>query len=123
MAILKKDSSARRAPRVPVDLRGSVSHRGSWDVSVLDLSLGGCLLQTPGGFDSGTIVDVGVDVGARRLTAKARVVDVSLDGASLPSTMRYLVGLQFLGLPARDESELRHFLAEEVRRQQARELV
>src|SRR5689334_17869765 len=76
MALLKKDSSARRAPRVPVDLRGSVSHRGSWDVSVLDLSVGGCLLQSPGALDSGTIVDLGVEVGARRLTAKARVIDV-----------------------------------------------
>jgi len=123
MAILKKDISARRAPRIPVDLRGWLSHRSSWDVAVLDLSVSGCLLQSATALDSGTIVDVGVDVGVRRLTAKARVIDVSLDGASLPAAMRYLVGLQFLGLPPREETELRHFLDEEVRRQQARERV
>ena len=123
MAILRKDVSARRSPRVPVDLLGSLSHRASWDVSVLDLSVTGCLLQSPTALDSGTIVDVGVDVGVRRLQAKARVIDVSVDGASLPTATRYLVGLQFMGLPVREENELRHFLDEEVRRQQARELV
>jgi hypothetical protein len=116
MAIVKKDSSARRAPRVPVDLRGSLRHRSSWDVSVLDLSLGGCLLQCPSALDAGAIVDIDVPIGPRRLAAKARVVEASLDGAALPSAMQYLVGLEFLGLPVREEADLRVFLDEEARR-------
>jgi hypothetical protein len=123
MAMVKKDNSARRALRVPVALRGSLSHGASWAVAVQDLSLTGCLLQCPASLDTGTIVDVNVEMGPCVLAAKARVIDAALDGAALPLGMQYLLGLEFLGLPARDEADLRLFLREESRRHGLRELV
>ena len=123
MVIVKKDLSARRALRVPVDLRGTLRHGHAWDVVAMDLSLTGCLLQCPSGLDGGTIVDVALDLGPRRLSAKARVVDVSIDGSALPAASRYLVGLEFLGLPVREESDLRSFLEGEARRRGLREMV
>lgn len=116
MVIVKKDVSGRRAPRVPVDLRGSLRHRVAWDVSVQDLSLTGCLLQCPTALDGGAIVDLSLGLGNAHLVTKARVVDVSIDGSGLPAASRYLVGLEFLGLAVRDEAELRSFLEGEARR-------
>jgi len=116
MVTVKKDVSARRATRVPVDLRGSLRHGVSWDVTVQDLSLTGCLLQCPGDLDPGAIVDVNLEMGARLLAAKARVVDAAMDGEALPGPCRYLVGLEFLGLPVREQTDLRVFLEEEARR-------
>jgi len=116
MAIVKKDSRPRRSPRIPVELPGALSRRVCWDVTVLDLSLTGCLLRCPMWLDTGAIVDVNADLGARRLAAKARVIDASLDGAALPGPTQYLVGLEFLGLPVRDESALRAFLDDAARR-------
>lgn len=121
MVTLKKDVSARRATRVPVDLRGSLRHRVSWDVTVQDLSLTGCLLQCPGDLDPGAIVDVHFEMGPGLLAAKARVVDASVDGEALPSASRYLVGLEFLGLPPREQTDLRVFLEEEARRRRPRD--
>jgi hypothetical protein len=116
MVTVKKDVSARRAIRVPVALRGSLRHGVSWDVTVQDLSLTGCLLQCPGDLDPGAIVDVNLEMGARLLAAKARVVDAAMDGEAPPGPCRYLVGLEFLGLPVREESDLRVFLEQESRR-------
>ena len=116
MVTVKKDISARRATRVPVDLRGSLRHRVSWDVTVQDLSLTGCLLQCPTDLDPGAIVDVRFEMGPRLLAAKARVVDAAMDGEALPGSSRYLVGLEFLGLPVREQTDLRVFLEEEARR-------
>jgi PilZ domain-containing protein len=123
VAIVKKDESARRATRVPVDLRGSLRHGTAWDVVVQDLSLTGCLLQCPTGVDGGAIVDLSLDLGTTRLGAKARVVDVSIDGSALPAASRYLVGLEFLGLPVREEADLRSFLEREARRRGLRAVV
>jgi len=123
MVIVKKDVTARRATRVPVQLRGSLRHRVAWDVVVQDLSLTGCLLQCPTGLDGGAIVDLALELGSGRLQAKARVVDVSIDGSVLPAASRYLVGLEFLGLPVREESDLRAFLEGEARRRGLREMV
>lgn len=123
MVTVKKDLSARRSMRVPVELRGSLRHRNAWDVIVQDLSLTGCLLQCPTGLDGGAIVDVSLDLGPSRMSTKARVVDVSIDGSTLPVASRYLVGLEFLGLPVREESDLRSFLEGEARRRGLREMV
>jgi hypothetical protein len=68
-------------------------------------------------------VDVDFDMGGGRLAAKARVVDVSLDGSALPAASRYLVGLEFLGLAVREETDLRSFLESEARRRGLREMV
>jgi hypothetical protein len=120
MGTVKKDVSARRAIRVPVELRGSLRHRVSWDVTVQDLSVTGCLLQCPGDLDPGAIVDVSLEMGPRLLAAKARVVDAAVDGEAPAGRSRYLVGLEFLGLPAREETNLRAFLDEESQRVKAR---
>jgi len=123
MAIVKKDSSDRRSLRIPVDLRGSLRHRASWSVAIQDLSLTGCLAQCPASLDAGAIVDVDLEVGPGVLTTKARVIDASLDGAALLTAMQYLVGLEFLGLAAREEADLRRFLQTESRRHGLRALL
>jgi hypothetical protein len=116
MAIVRKDSSLRRSPRIPVELPGALSQRHSWDVTVLDLSLTGCLLRCPIPLDTGAIVDMKADLGAQRLVTRARVVDASLDGAGLPGPTQFLVGLEFFGLLVRNASDLRQFLDHEARR-------
>ena len=121
MVTIKKDVSARRAIRVPVALHGSLRHGASWNVTVQDLSMTGCLLRCPGDLIPGSIVDLRFEMGPGSLAAKARVVDAAMDGESLPGASRYLVGLEFLGLPAREESDLRVFLEEETRRRHPRE--
>jgi hypothetical protein len=85
-------------------------------VTVQDLSLTGCLLQSPTGLEAGAIVDVRVEMAAQTLFTKARVIDTSVDGAALPAALRYLVGLEFVGLAARATADLRSFLEAESRR-------
>jgi hypothetical protein len=105
----------RRSLRVPVRLAGRVIARGDWAVGIVDLSLAGCLVQSPASLDQGSIIDVHVDIPGQRLSLRGRVVHASVDGMELGSR-RYLVGLEFMGLPARDEQGLRLFLEGEGRR-------
>jgi hypothetical protein len=112
----KKDDPTRRSPRVPVGIQGVLVGRSSWDVSILDLSLNGCLVQCPEKLDRGAIVDVHVPVGHQKLEIKGRVVHASVDGAALPQARLYLVGVEFLALPAVEEQDLRRFLESELRR-------
>jgi hypothetical protein len=105
----------RKALRVPVQLAGRVIARTDWSVGIVDLSLGGCLVLSPSALDGGSIVDVHVEIPGQRLSLKGRVIHSSVDGASL-ERRRYLVGLQFMGLPAREEKDLRLYLETEGRR-------
>ena len=117
-----KGREDRRRPRLRVDLPAQVGGRLPREARVLDLSLTGCLLRCGGAPDPGTVIDVRVELPDGPVTAKARVAETSLDGASLPGpTPSYLAGLEFLGLPAADEVRLRAFLeAERKRRTGAR---
>ncbi|PYQ17677.1 MAG: hypothetical protein DMF79_17010 [Acidobacteria bacterium] len=112
-----KGRSARRSPRVAIQLKASLLGRGV--VTLVDLSLLGCLARGERHLDPGSILDLRLDLDGRPFTAKVKVVESSMDGTSLSEPRpRYLVGLEFLSLPADEELRLRSFLEEERRRRQ-----
>jgi hypothetical protein len=115
-----EDAGRRRAPRLAVTLEASLSGRSPRSVTVVDLSLGGCLVRGDAAFDQGAILDLTLPLGGSPLAVKVRVVETSLDGDSLPETQpRYFAGLKFLSLPAADEMRLRAFLESEGRRRRS----
>lgn len=114
------DQSGRRSPRLEVQLPGALKGRQPRDVQLLDLSATGCLARSPAALDRGAIFDLETRISAASWSAKVRVTSCALDGATTPEdTLRYLVGLEFLGLPAQEAEVLRRFLADEQRRRSA----
>jgi hypothetical protein len=114
------DQSGRRSPRLGVQLPGALKGRQPRDVQLLDLSATGCLARSPAALDRGAIFDLETRISAASWSAKVRVTSCALDGATTPEdTLRYLVGLEFLGLPAQEAEALRRFLADEQRRRSA----
>lgn len=114
----KTTTSTRRAPRLPTRLEGVLSGRSERAVTVMDLSLTGCLIRCAAPLDSGAIMDLrmALDTGTL-LTAKVRVTESYLDGSSVPEeNPSYLAGLSFLSLSAQEEAHLRRFLEAERRR-------
>jgi len=88
-------------------------------VQLVDLSVGGCLVSGDARLAPGAIHDLRLELEDGPLTAKVRVADSSVDGASLDrETPLYLSGLQFVALPAGDERRLLH-LVESLRRARA----
>ncbi|HEX6740013.1 MAG TPA: PilZ domain-containing protein [Vicinamibacteria bacterium] len=111
------DGGRRRAPRLPVQIVGSLAGRAPYPVDVVDLSLTGCLVRSPNALDAGAILDLALTLRADPFRAKVRVIESSLDGVVAPqSGARYLAGLEFVGLPAHEEFRLRRFLEDERRR-------
>lgn len=114
------DQSGRRSRRLEVQLAGALKGRQPRDVQLLDLSATGCLARSPAALDRGAIFDLETRISAASWTAKVRVSSCALDGETSPEdTLRYLVGLEFLGLPAQEAEVLRRFLADEQRRRSA----
>ena len=114
------DQSGRRSRRLEVQLPGALKGRQPRDVQLLDLSATGCLARSPAPLDRGAIFDLETRISAAAWTAKVRVSSCALDGETNPEdTLRYLVGLEFLGLPAQEAEVLRRFLADEQRRRSA----
>jgi hypothetical protein len=110
----------RRAPRLEVRLEGSLKGRMERPVSVVDLSLSGCLVRCGAALDHGAILDLHLRLQEDDFGVKVQVTESSLDGASgTDEPARYLAGLSFLGLPAREEARLRRFLEDEKRRRSA----
>ena len=105
-----QESSRRRAPRISTALAGSLLGRDPEPVSVLDLSLTGCLVRCRSLLDRGAIRDLRLVLGDESLTAKVRVQEASLDGSTSEGGARFLTGLEFLTLPARQALRLRAFL-------------
>ncbi len=65
---------ARRAPRLTLDARVE-GHAQSWtDVQVVDLSLGGALLESPRHLASGSELSVELPLDGAPLTVRANVV-------------------------------------------------
>ena len=114
------DGSGRRSPRLPIRLSGALKGRQPRDVQLLDLSATGCLARAPAPLDTGAIFDLEVQLLAAPWSAKVRVSSCALDGETSPAeASRYLVGMEFLGLPAQAADVLRRFLADEQRRRSA----
>ncbi len=120
MTANERDPSRRRAPRLPIRLEGSLSGRASREVTLVDLSLTGCLLRIGARLDPGTILDLSLHLDDGPLAAKVRVTETCVDGACAEGDeKRYLTGLEFLGLPPRDAERLRKLMAEERRKRSA----
>jgi c-di-GMP-binding flagellar brake protein YcgR len=91
--------------------------RSRRDVTVVELSHTGCLVLCESALDRGAILDLEVEVDHEPLAAKVRVSQTSLEGGQPPGQApRYLTGLEFLALPARDEARLRRFLEQRRKR-------
>lgn len=110
------EAVARRSVRIALALDGSLIGRSPRSIVVKDLSVRGCLVESPVSPSQGTILDLKVCLGDGELRTKARVVYASLDGTCLPGSTRYLVGLEFVGIAAEEEARLRAFIDEERRR-------
>lgn len=108
----------RRSPRLETRLPGRLAGRVAAPVTVLDLSMTGCLVQCASLLDHGSILDLAVDVAGDAVSAKVRVAESYVDGAAAAPAGAYLAGLEFLGLPPRGADRLRRFLDEERRRRQ-----
>jgi hypothetical protein len=109
----------RRAPRLATRLAGSLAGRVAHPVTVLDLSLTGCLVECGCLLDHGAILDLDVDVAGQPLNARVRVAESYVDGLATPQPAAgFLAGLEFLGLPPLEADRLRRFLFDERRRRQ-----
>jgi hypothetical protein len=86
-------------------------------VTVVDLSLTGCLVRCDAALDADQVLDLRMELGSAPFTAKVRVTESYVDGSAGSGVPpRYLAGLAFLGLQAQEEARLRRFLDEERRR-------
>lgn len=116
----KPSTTRRRAPRLPIHLEGSLSGRAPRPVTVLDVSLTGCLVQCGSLLDPGAILDLKLALDQGPLAAKVRVAESYVDGAAAaPGPQRFLAGLEFLSLPAQEATRLLRFLDEERRRRRS----
>ena len=112
-----KPASRRRAPRLSVLRGGTVKGRLPHAITVVDLSLTGCLVRCGTLLKTGAILDFEMALDDGPFSAKVRVADASVDGAAAASdTSGCLAGLAFLGLPPLEDARLRRFLDEEKRR-------
>jgi hypothetical protein len=103
--------------RLPGRLAGRVTH----PVTVVDLSVTGCLVQCGVLLVSGAILDMDVDIdgAAASWRAKVKVAESYMDGSAAPAAPRYLAGLEFLALTPQAADRLRRLLDEERRRRQS----
>lgn len=114
------DGGRRRSPRLTTRVEGALQGRTRRDVVVLELSLTGCLVRCASALDRGTILDLALRFGPEPFEVKVRVSQSSVEGSPAPGeTPHFLAGLEFLGLPAREEAQLRRFIQEERRRKSA----
>ncbi len=114
-----KETARRRSPRLALRIGGSLSGRSPREVTVVDLSLTGCLVRCQTLLDHGAILDLQLELEDGPLGAKVRVTETSLDGECPPGAPpQYLTGLQFLGLPPKGAVRLRRLL-DEVRRKRS----
>jgi hypothetical protein len=115
-----KPASRRRAPRLSVDRPGTLKGRLPHPITVVDLSLTGCLVRCGTLLKPGAILDFEMALDDGPLSARVRVADASVDGAAAGDEgSGCLAGLAFLGLPPREDARLRRFLDEEKRRRGA----
>jgi hypothetical protein len=115
-----RDAARRRAARLPIERDGLLSGRRPHPVKVLDISPSGCLVRCDTALEPGAIFDLELSLDPEPLGAKARVTNACLDGDSDPGdSPRFLAGLEFLSLSAREQAALRRFLEDERRRRRS----
>lgn len=115
-----KPASRRRAPRLSVQRPGRLKGRVPHAITVIDVSLTGCLVRCDTLLTPGAILDFEMSLEDGPLATKVRVADASVDGAAGGSDgSGCLAGLEFLGLPPREDARLRRFLDEERRRRRS----
>jgi c-di-GMP-binding flagellar brake protein YcgR len=102
----------RRTTRVRVQAEGQLVGRTQTSVSLLDLSLSGCLTRCTKAVEPGAIFDLRVPLPTFELRAKARVADCSRDGASPEEAPTWLAGIEFLAVSVEQLEQLRLFIAE-----------
>lgn len=97
-------------------MKGRLPHA----IIVIDLSLTGCLVRCGTLLKSGAILDFEMDLDDGPLSTKVRVAEASVDGAaSADAGQACLAGLEFMGLPPREDARLRRFLDEERKRRRS----
>ena len=99
-------------------LAGRLAGRVPRPITVVDLSLTGCLVQCGVLLVHGAILDLAMEIGGPPLDAKVKVAESYMDGSAAEAAPRYLAGLEFLGLTPRAADRLRRLLDEERRRRQ-----
>jgi hypothetical protein len=116
-----RGGAQRRSPRLPIEVKAVLSGRSPRDVTVVDLSLGGCLVRCDALLDHGAILDLRLPLGDEPMAVKVRVAESFVDGdARGAGKPGFLAGLEFLGPPGGDLARLRRFLDAERRRRNAR---
>jgi hypothetical protein len=100
-------------------LAGRLVGRVAHPVTVVDLSVTGCLVQCGTLLDHGAILGLAMETGGPALEARVKVAESYVDGTAPGSVPRYLAGLEFLGLTPHVADRLRRFLDEERRRRQS----
>jgi len=115
-----REVRGRRAPRLAVELSGSLVGRKARPITIVDLSLTGCLVRCEAALDTGQVLDLRTELDAAPFATKVRVTESYLDGSTgSGAPPRYLAGLAFLGLQAQEGARLRRFLDDERRRRSA----
>src|SRR5258708_40074876 len=72
-----------RSPRLSIELEATLSGRSSRPVTVIDLSLSGCLVQCDALLERGTVLDLSMQIHATPFAAKVQVAEACVDGDSL----------------------------------------
>jgi hypothetical protein len=115
-----RSGGMRRAPRLSVDLEGSLVGRVAHPVRLVDLSAVGVLLRCDALLEPGAILDLHLTLRGEPFVAKVRVIDSSVDGTAVPEgAPRALVALEFARVAAQDQNRLRGFLEDERRRRRS----
>lgn len=115
-----RSGGMRRAPRLAVELEGSLVGRVAHPVRLVDISAVGVLLSCEALLEPGCILDLHLVLQQEPFLAKVRVIDSSVDGSAGPEREpRALVALDFVSVSAQDQTRLRRFLEDERKRRRS----
>ena len=102
---MSKNSQTRRFPRFQIrDVAGSVAD--AYDADVLDLSMGGALMEHRGMFRIGDRYVLGVATSVNHLIIRCRVVHSQVSRREPDGTLSCRTGVEFLDLTPEDEHTL-----------------
>lgn len=102
---MSKDRQTRRFPRYQIrGVAGSVTD--AYDAEVLDLSMGGALMEHRGMFHIGGLYVLGVATSVNHLNIRCRVVHSQVSRCEPDGTLSYRTGVEFLDLTPEAEHTL-----------------